>query len=315
MRRNYFRIFYFISALVGMILIVSTLLFGEWLIFDYIISIASILVTVFLGIATYGQTKEQIFQDKLDKIPYFTISNLMEFKEIDQEKFHVGSGQYAFTPRLRFVIGSASDSALIFKIVLKDVTNSNISKVNIYFSDKKIASYKELKKLPASEMLNKIIRNANNKIAMFEKMGMNCDEIIVARDETKRIIKELNQLQTPDIYSCNSEEIYEIEMLTYLENKQEISKYMNDYCPIPYYIVIDMETIQGYRYTQIVYINVRYSNIYSKDENSTLEVVFSVQDFDSKILPIELEKINWNRDFYNGKMKTVAKKICGSVKE
>ena len=203
----------------------------------------------------------------------------------------------------------------MFKIVLKNVTENTISKANVYYTDEKVNSYTQLKKLPISEGLNNVIKNSNKIIEVVGEEDESVKEIVVARDETIRVLNEIEELNTPDMIDCKKEEQSEIELITYFDKGEDISKYLNDYSPVNLYIAVDMETIHGYSYTQILFIALRYANCYSTNEKESLKLVFSVQDFDSRVIPYALENVNWEKEIYNSKMKTTSKKMIRAKKE
>lgn len=86
----------------------------------------------------------------------------------------------------------------MFKIVLKNVTENTISKANVYYTDEKVNSYTQLKKLPISEGLNNVIKNSNKIIEVVGEEDESVKEIVVARDGTIRVLNEIEELNTPE---------------------------------------------------------------------------------------------------------------------
>ena len=75
---------FFISAVISIIFVIFFLIVGDGNhdIFDIFIGVSTVVVTAFLGIATYYQAKEQSQIDLLDKVPYLRI----KYETIDFSK-------------------------------------------------------------------------------------------------------------------------------------------------------------------------------------------------------------------------------------
>lgn len=298
---------------------------------DVVLAGLSILVTAILGYVTYVQTKEAMKLDSIDKTPYFQISNFHRFEEINSQEYHIGSPHYIYVPSLKFVICDTSGRGLVFKLLLTNVTENTSAKANVYYmyhNEEEKVSYKEFKRIPIAERLEVVVENANKRIEEIEtlkkaickktehmkendeaeielvdSLEKEISEIVVARDEAIRIQNGIPNVNTPNILDCKKEEKCQIELVTYFDKGEDVvSKYLNGYVPVNFHIAVDMETIHGYRYTQVIFLALRYANTYSIEDDSQMRLVFAVEDFESKVISGEFEKVNWKKDFYKNRM-------------